>query len=112
LQIKPVRLWVQVEDEAAKFIAEGRSVFAKHVTDCDEGIRPGEEVVILNRKTEVLAVGRSVLAGKEIMAFRQGVAVRIRRGVDEGRRGKVKKENLKTIVRGERVAQRDQSTRN
>lgn len=85
-QIKPPRLWVEVQDGAADFVAKGKSVFAKHVIDCDEEIRPEEEVVVINSKCKVLAVGRAGLAGKEMKAFKHGVAVRVRRGSAEGKR--------------------------
>lgn len=91
LQTKPPRLWVKVQDDVGDFISEGRSVFAKHVVDCDEEIRPEEEVVAIDGQGDVLAVGRAVLTGREMKAFRKGVAVRIRCGVSE-REGKVKKE--------------------
>lgn len=78
--VRPPRLWVRVTDEAAPFIAKGRSVFAKHVTDADEEIRPQEEVIVINVKNEVLAVGKATLSGKEMKAFKRGVAVRTRRG--------------------------------
>ncbi len=90
--IQPKRLWVKVKDEAAPFVAKGRSVFAKHVVDADEEIRPREEVVIISTKNEVLAVGKAVLSGKEMKAFKSGVAVRVRRGKAE-EEGKVKKAN-------------------
>ena len=79
--IRPSRLWVRVMDEVAPFIAKGRSVFAKHITDADEELRPQEEVIVINGKNEVLAVGKAILSGKEMMAFKRGVAVRTRRGV-------------------------------
>jgi len=78
--VKPLRLWVKVTDEVTPFIAEGRSVFAKHVTDADEEIRPQEEVIVINGENEVLAVGKAILSGKGMKAFKRGVAVRTRRG--------------------------------
>jgi predicted RNA-binding protein (TIGR00451 family) len=80
---KPKRSWVKVQDEAAPFVVKGRSVFAKYVADADEDIRPQEEVVVVNMKNEVLAVGRAVLSGKEMKAFKRGVAVKVRRGSAE-----------------------------
>lgn len=77
------RLWVRVQEEAVPFVAKGRSVFAKHVVDADDEIRPQEEVIVINGKGEVLAVGRALLTGKEMKAFKRGVAVRVRRGVKE-----------------------------
>lgn len=77
------RLWVRVKEEAVPFITQGRSVFAKHVVDADDEIRPQEEVIVINGKNNVLAVGRALLTGAEMKAFRRGVAVRVRRGVTE-----------------------------
>ncbi|UCF59525.1 MAG: pseudouridine synthase [Candidatus Bathyarchaeota archaeon] len=77
------RLWVRIQEEAEPFVAKGRSVFAKHVVDADVEIRPQEEVIVINAKDEVLAVGRALLTGEEMKAFERGVAVRVRRGVKE-----------------------------
>lgn len=81
--VKPPRLWVKVPEEVAPFIAEGKSVFAKHVIDADDEIRPQEETIIINEKNEVIAVGKAVLSGREMKAFKRGVAVRVRRGAAE-----------------------------
>lgn len=89
---KPYRSWVEVQDDIADFIAMGRTVFAKHIVNCDVKIRPREEVVVIDSHRKVLAVGRAVLTGEEMLVFQRGVAVRIRRGVAEGLRVNVKKE--------------------
>lgn len=81
--VKPQRLWVRIQEEAEPFVAEGKSVFAKHVIDADEEIRPQEEVIVVTKKGEALAVGRAVLSGKEMKTFRRGAAVRVRKGVAE-----------------------------
>ncbi len=78
--MKPLRLWVQVQDDVASFIEKGGDVFAKHVTDNDSEIRPMEETMILDGKQRVIAVGRAVLSGDEMKAFKKGVAVKVRRG--------------------------------
>ena len=80
---KPPQLWVKVEDDAAPFVAKGRSAYAKHVTDVDSDIRPNEEVIVVNSNNEVLAVGRALLSGTEMKAFSRGIAVRVRHGVSE-----------------------------
>lgn len=82
-EVKPLRCWVKVHDDAEPFVAKGRSAFAKHVIDADDEIRPNEEVIVVNRKDEVLAVGRALLSGKEMKEFSRGMAVRVRRGVAE-----------------------------
>jgi predicted RNA-binding protein (TIGR00451 family) len=78
--MKPFRLWVQVQDEVAAFIEKGGDVFAKHVTDANAEIRPMEEVVVLDGKQRVIAVGKAILAGDEMKVYKKGVAVRVRRG--------------------------------
>jgi len=80
---KGLRNWVKVSDVAASSVANGKSVFAKHVLDADEEIRPKEEVIVLDRKGNVLAVGRAVLTGEEMKVFKTGVAVKVRKGVKE-----------------------------
>ena len=79
----PPRLNVRIQKEAEPFILKGRSVFAKHVVEADEEIRPQEEVIVTNDRNEVVAVGRAILSGKEMQAFKSGVAVRVRRGAAE-----------------------------
>jgi len=74
---------VTVMDDVSKFIAEGGDVFAKHVVKADGGIRPKDEVIVVDEKGEVLAVGRAVLSGDELIAFMRGVAVKVRRGCVE-----------------------------
>ncbi|MBT8171339.1 pseudouridine synthase [Candidatus Bathyarchaeota archaeon] len=79
----PLRLWVKVEDYAEPFVAKGRSAFAKHVIEADPEIRPKEEVIVISQKNEVLAVGRALLTGREMIAFERGIAVQVRRGIAE-----------------------------
>lgn len=81
-EIDSPRLWVKVSNEAASFISAGRSVFAKHVIAADREIRPQEEVIVLNQG-KVIAIGKAVLTGKEMTIFKRGVAVRVRKGVEE-----------------------------
>jgi len=81
--VKSPRLWVRVQRDAEPFIAKGKSVFAKHVVDADDEIRPQEEVIVTGENNRVLAVGKAVLTGREMKAFKHGVAVKVRRGVSE-----------------------------
>ncbi|MCC6012884.1 MAG: pseudouridine synthase [Candidatus Verstraetearchaeota archaeon] len=74
---------VCVKDEAIEFLKKGRNLFSKHVLICDEEIRPGEEVIIVDSKGNVIAVGKSLLSGREMMRFKNGIAVKVRSGVDE-----------------------------
>lgn len=74
---------VVVKDEVASFIADGRNVFAKHVVKADPEIRPYEEVVVTNSNDKVLAVGKALLTGEEMLVFKRGVAVKVRKGLTE-----------------------------
>lgn len=77
----PPKLRVIVSDEAAPFVSKGLSVFAKHVIMADPEIRPGAEVIIVDRHDNLLAVGRAALSGEEMLMFNNGVAVKVRRGI-------------------------------
>jgi len=76
-------LCIKVSDDAAPFITKGKSAFARHVIDANTEIRPQEEVVVCSRDGKLLAVGKAVLTGNEMMMFKKGLAVRVRRGVAE-----------------------------
>ena len=79
----PPRHRVAVGDESEPFIREGRNAFAKFVVDADEGIRPGDEVLVLDDDDDLLGVGRAELSGAELAAFDSGVAVKVRVGVPD-----------------------------
>lgn len=77
---KPPRV-VTVRGDIAEFIRSGRNVFAKHVLGADSSIRPQDEVIVVDEKRALLAVGRAALAGFEMTQFKRGIAVKTRRGV-------------------------------
>jgi len=74
---------VVIEGDAEKFVRKGKTVFAKHVVNADPEIRPKDEIFVVNKKRELLAVGRASLSGEEMMYFKKGMAVRVRKGVDQ-----------------------------
>lgn len=74
---------VHVQDEASAFIQRGRNVFARYVLSASEEIRPREEVIVVNSKDKVLAIGKALLSGSEMKFFKRGVAVQVRRGSRE-----------------------------
>lgn len=75
-----LRCFVVVRNDVASFIADGGDVFAAHVVKVDENIRSKDEVIVLDEDCHVLAVGRALLAGLEILPFKVGVAVKVRHG--------------------------------
>jgi len=80
--LPPPRMRVKVEDEPAEFAAKGNNVFAKFVVDCDPDIRPGDDVMVVNTKDELVAVGRALMNREEMLAFRRGIAVRVKDSSD------------------------------
>lgn len=72
--------FVTVRNDVSKFIVEGGDVFAVHVVKADGNVRSKDEVVVVDEGGEVLAVGRAVLSGGEMTAFKSGVAVKVRCG--------------------------------
>jgi 7-cyano-7-deazaguanine tRNA-ribosyltransferase len=74
-------LRVVVTDDAEPFIKEGKSVFAKFVSECDPGLRPFDECLIVNEHDILLAIGRTILTRDEMFAFNQGMAVKTRESI-------------------------------
>ncbi len=72
--------YVTVRQDVSKFVAEGGDVFAAHVIKADQDIHPKDEVLVLDEKGEVIAVGRAFLSASEMQAFKTGVAVKVRHG--------------------------------
>ncbi len=74
---------IVVQSEIEAIARKGKNVFAKHVIHADERIRAGDEVLVTNQEDVLLAVGKATLSGSEILAFKRGIAVKVRQGVDE-----------------------------
>jgi predicted RNA-binding protein (TIGR00451 family) len=77
---RSARCFVTVQDDVSEFIADGSDVFAVHVVRAHSDIRAKDEVIVIDKNHQVLAVGRAVLSGEEMTAFKRGVAVKVRRG--------------------------------
>jgi predicted RNA-binding protein (TIGR00451 family) len=77
---RSAKCFVTVRNDVSKFIAEGGDVFAVHVVKAYGEIRPKDDVIVVDENCKVLAVGRAVLSGEEMKAFKSGVAVKVRRG--------------------------------
>lgn len=74
---------VIVNDDAVPFVSEGRNVFCQFVTDCDEELRPMEEVIVTDKDDKVVATGRLMMIADEIRSFKKGVAVKVRSGAGD-----------------------------
>ncbi len=75
------RMRVIVHDDAVPFNREGRNVFCGFVVDCDPDIRPMEEVMVVDGKDNLIAIGRATMTRDEMLAFDNGVAVKVRDGM-------------------------------
>jgi len=72
------KMRVVVSGEAEPFIKEGRNVFAKFVVDACKEIRPYDEVLIVSKDDELLAIGQCLMNREEMLDFERGVAVKTR----------------------------------
>jgi predicted RNA-binding protein (TIGR00451 family) len=75
--------FVTVKNEVSKYIVVGGDVFAVHVTKVDPEIRASDEVIVVDGAGTVLAVGKAMLSSIEMTAFKSGVAVKVRHGVEK-----------------------------
>ncbi|MDW7999743.1 MAG: PUA domain-containing protein [Candidatus Nitrosocaldus sp.] len=71
---------IAVSNDAAKYIAEGRSVFCKHIAWHGSSIDVGSEVAVLDESGHVIAVGRAVVPSGLLKHLKEGVAVKVRGG--------------------------------
>ncbi|HUV84740.1 MAG TPA: PUA domain-containing protein, partial [Methanosarcinales archaeon] len=75
------KLRVIVQSDVSEAIQKGGNVFAKHVVDCDPSIVPYSEVIVVNEADALLAIGKALLMRDEMLHFKKGIAVKIRKGV-------------------------------
>ena len=72
---------VVVNKDSEPFALDGKSVFCKFVTECDENIRAKDEVLIVNEDDKLLAYGKALLGACEIEQFMTGQAIKTRKGM-------------------------------
>jgi uncharacterized protein with predicted RNA binding PUA domain len=71
---------VSVRSDVSEFIRKSGDVFATHVVGASDEIRSKDEVIVVNEHGALLAIGRAMLSGSEMKAFKRGIAVKVRRG--------------------------------
>ncbi len=76
---------LEINQDAAPFVQEGKSVFCKHVIWCGKNIRIASDTPVLY-KNKVIAVGKAILSSNMISDFNRGMAVRVRDSL-KSRRG-------------------------
>lgn len=77
-----------VNDDAAQFVVNGRSLFSKHVLKVGANVKPGLEVCLLDKEGKLLAVGKAILPRGYMGRMKSGAAVRVREGVGTEAGGK------------------------
>ena len=77
------RCRVVVGDDSEPFVREGKNAFAKFVQRVDPEIRPGDELLVVHERGDLLAVGRAELSAAAMADFDSGMAVTVREGVDD-----------------------------
>jgi uncharacterized protein with predicted RNA binding PUA domain len=75
------KLRAVVLSEISEFIKKGRNVFCKHVVEIDEGLRPNDEVIVVNENNELLGIGRLKIPISFVKSFKTGIAINIRKGI-------------------------------
>ncbi len=77
---------LEIDKDSKPFVEEGRSVFCQHVLWCGKNIKISSDVPVLF-KSNVIAVGRSVLSSEMISSQNRGVAVKIRDSLKSQNKG-------------------------
>ena len=72
---------VTVHADSAEFNRKGANVFAKFVIDADPELRPLDECLVVDPEDTLVAVGQTLLNREEMLAFKAGIAVGVREGV-------------------------------
>ena len=78
---------LEINEDAAPFVSEGRSVFCKHVIWCGKNIQIASDTPIIFQN-KIIAVGRAILSSEMIVDFERGVAVKIRDSL-KSRKGEI-----------------------
>jgi len=76
----PPRARVAVGEESREFVREGKNAFAKFVREVDPAVRPGDDVLVVDDRDELLGVGRAELPADWMADFDSGMAVKVRHG--------------------------------
>ncbi len=82
-EFKKIR--VVVSDDSAEFNRVGKNVFAKFVLDADPDLRPGDEVIIVDKQDNLVAVGKTLMQREEMLHFSKGMCVKVREGIESSK---------------------------
>ncbi len=78
--LSPPSYRVGIRADVAEVVSQGKNVFARHVISADTGIRSGDEVLVVDPESNLVATGSAVLSGEVMLSFNYGAAVKVRHG--------------------------------
>lgn len=73
---------VIVDSETAEFNRKGKSVFCKFIEDIDPRLKCMDECIVVTPNDVLIAFGKLIIAPKELVLGQQGMAVRVRSGIE------------------------------
>ena len=74
---------VIVDAETAEFNKKGKSVFCKFIEDIDPELKCMDECIVVTPNDELIAFGKLIISPKELELGQQGMAVRVRSGIEK-----------------------------
>ena len=74
---------VIVNSETAEFNRKGKSVFCKFIENIDSKLKCLDECIVVTPNDELIAFGKLMIGPKEIELKQQGMAVRVRSGIED-----------------------------
>ncbi len=72
------RSWVIVDEGAVKPILKSANALAVGINEMSDGIRKGDEIIVLSPEREAIAVGRAMMDGEEMRNAERGVGIKVR----------------------------------
>jgi len=79
---KSPKFRVIVDSETAEFNRKGKSVFCKFIENIDSSLRCMDECIVVTPNDNLIAFGKLIVSPKEIELGQQGMAVRVRSGIE------------------------------
>ena len=74
---------IVVNSETAEFNRKGKSVFCKFIERIDSKLKCLDECIVVTPNDELIAFGKLMIGPKEIELKQQGMAVRVRSGIED-----------------------------
>ena len=79
---KSPKFRVIVDADTAEFNRKGKSVFCKFIEDIDSDLKCMDECIVVTPDDQLIAFGKLIVSPKELQLGQQGMAVRVRSGID------------------------------